>query len=152
MNTSERFTVLSGGTSAEERTARLVDGADEATEGQQRPSLLTDRRFLLAVSGALMAGGVLAIILGWAGASNSTVVEEQVPYLISGGLLGVALALIGAITFFSHWLTVSIRESRTREAARQQDHEELMEALRALAGSLPQPKEPRNGRARSPRS
>ena len=39
-------------------------------------------------------------------------VEAQVPYLISGGLLGVALATIGAITFFAHWLTVLITEVR----------------------------------------
>jgi hypothetical protein len=63
-------------------------------------------------------------------------VEEQVPYLISGGLLGVALATIGALLFFTHWLTVSIKEARSHEAARRQDHEELLEALQALGNAL----------------
>ena len=84
------------------------------TEG--RPSILAHPRFLLGVSAALMAGGVLAILLGWDGAANATVVEAQVPYLVSGGLLGLALATIGGLTFFAHWLTVSIREARAREA------------------------------------
>ena len=43
----------------------------------------------------------------------------------------MALATIGALTLFSHWLTVSIQEARHHEAARRQDHDELMEALRA---------------------
>jgi hypothetical protein len=79
------------------------------------------------------------------------VVEEQVPYLISGGLLGVALVTIGALTLFSHWLTVSIREAREREATRRRDHDELMDALRDLTGALAQ-EETRDGRARGNRA
>jgi hypothetical protein len=67
-----------------------------------------------------------------------------VPYLISGGLLGVALTTVGALTFFTHWLTVSIREAREHEAARRQDHAELVQALRSLA-----PQENSDGGARS---
>jgi hypothetical protein len=44
-------------------------------------------------------------------------------------MLGVALAIIGAVCFFSHWVTVLIREAREHEAARHADHEEMMAAL-----------------------
>ena len=62
-----------------------------------------------------MTTGLSIILLGWFGAARSTIVEEQIPYLISGGLLGVALATIGALTLFAHWLTVLVRENRRQE-------------------------------------
>lgn len=111
--------------------ARLAEGAD--TVAESRRSILGHPQLLLGAAATLMVAGVLAVLLGWAGASRTTYVEEQVPYLISGGLLGVALAIIGALLFFSHWLTVSIKEARAREITRRADHAELMEALRALA-------------------
>jgi len=137
----DRLTVLTGGPSMEERDAKLRDGAEELA-GKRR-SILHHERFLLGVAGTLMTAGLALIILGWVGAAHSTVIEEQVPYLISGGLLGVALAIIGAVCFFSHWITVLIREAREHEAARHEDHKELVAALA---------KAPDEGRARSRRS
>lgn len=136
MTTPERFEVLDGGATPDEREARLADGADALVEDTVRPSILQHSHFLLVVAATLMTLGVTVILIGWAGAANATVVEEQVPYLISGGLLGVALATIGALTLFSHWLTVSIREARQHDAARRHDHDELMQALRSLTGAL----------------
>jgi hypothetical protein len=95
--------------------------------------------------------GLGLILLGWIGAAHSTLIEEQLPYLISGGLLGLALAVIGGLTLFSHWLTVMIREAREREAARQQDHQELMTTLRALTEALTQEEAAANGRSRGGR-
>jgi len=152
MTTSERFTVLDEGPSIEERDARLTEGADELVDERARTSFVGRRHFLLTVAGALMALGVTVILIGWAGASNATVVEEQVPYVISGGLLGLALSTIGALTLFTHWQTQRIREARSQEDARRHDHEELMEALRAIATSLADQEENRNGRARSTKS
>ena len=150
MTDAERFEVLSGGADIEEREIRLVDGADDLEETSRRPSIFGHERFLITVAAALMALGVAIILIGWGGAANATVVEEQVPYLISGGLLGVALTTIGALTLFSHWLTVGIREARAREAARRQDHEELMGALRSLADAME--KEGSGGTARGTRN
>jgi hypothetical protein len=123
--------VLTGGTPIEERQAGLAAGADRLA-GVRR-SLTSNPRFLLTVAASMMTMGVTAILLGWFGAARSTLLEEQVPYLISGGLLGVALATIGALLLFTHWLTVSIRENREHETARRQDHAELVAAIRSLA-------------------
>ena len=128
---AQRLAVLRGGQDPEAREARLDEGAEALSGGDQR-SLLGRDRFLLTVSAALMTLGLAAILLGWIGAARSTLIEEQVPYLISGGLLGVAVAVIGAVTLFAHWLTVLIREAREREVARQRDHQELVAELRAL--------------------
>ena len=115
--------------SAEEREARLAEGADPLARGVR--SIVAHPRFLLIAAATLMTFGVTLIVLGWVGVARSTMIEEQMPYLISGGLLGVALAIMGALTLFTHWLTVSIREARAHEAARRADHAELVEVLRS---------------------
>ena len=148
MTSPERFEVLNGGPPPEERDARLADGADEHLRDEGRRSIVGHPRFLLSVAASLMATGLLVIVLGWVGAANSVLIEEQVPYLISGGLLGLALAVIGALTLFTHWLTVSIRDARDHEAARRRDHVELLNALRSLNEVLAPQEEPRNARAR----
>lgn len=44
----------------------------------------------------LAAVGVIVIIVGWFGVSGEALVAKQLPYLISGGLGGVALVGVGA--------------------------------------------------------
>jgi hypothetical protein len=134
--------------SQEEREARLTAGADDLAN-RSRVSILRHPQFLLWLSVTLMTLGLAFILLGWAGASRSIVVEEQVPYLISGGVLGLALALIGAVTLFAQWLTTLIREEREREAARQRDHVELIAALESLTAATRQ--ESGNGSSRGAR-
>ena len=123
----DRLTVLQGGPSMEDREQKLSEGAENLSG--KKPSILRNERFLLVVAGSLMTAGIALILLGWAGAAHTTVLEEQIPYVISGGLLGVALTIAGALCFFSHWVTVLIRENRQHEAARHTDHAALMAAL-----------------------
>jgi hypothetical protein len=98
------------GPSPEERDARLSDGAS-ALAGRSG-SLLRNPHLLLATSATLMTVGIVCIVLAWIGIARSTMVEEQMSYLVSGGLLGLALTVVGALTFFSHWITVLIRQNR----------------------------------------
>ena len=142
--------VLRGGASADDREARLAEQADDMT-GQDRASVFARDRFLLTVAAASMTLGLSLILLGWAGTSRVTHVEEQVPYLISGGLLGLALAVIGAITLFAHWLTVLIREGRAHEVARREDHAALLAAL-AVLGTPTTKEKDRDDRARRTRA
>ena len=145
---SDDIPVLITGASIDDREQRLADGADELAG--KRTAVLGGPNVLLVAAGGLVTLGLTAILLAWVGASRSTIIEEQVPYLISGGLLGLALAIVGAITYFAHWLTVFGREAREHEAARAQDHDELMEALRELRGA-PSLREEGNGTAGSNR-
>ena len=69
-------------------------------------------RWLLRSGGALMPLGFLLVLLGWAGASHTPLLFEQIPYMISGGLLGVALVFAGGFVYFAYWLTLLVRESR----------------------------------------
>ena len=74
-------------------------------------------QWLLLVGGVLMPLGALLIILGWVGASHTPLPFEQTNYLISGGILGLALVIGGGFVYFAYWQTVRVHESReqTRE-------------------------------------
>ena len=139
--------VLAGGTAIERREEALARGADDLS-GSRR-SFASDSRLLPTVAAAMATMGLTAILLGWFGAARSTLVAEQIPYLISGGLLGLALSVVGALLYFSHWVAVSVREDRQREQARRRDHAELMAALAQLADRTGE--EGSNGRARGTR-
>lgn len=56
-------------------------------------------RRALAVACAVLGAG--AIVIGWIGASDSVYTAQQVPYLISGGLGGLFLMALGAVTWVS---------------------------------------------------
>jgi len=44
----------------------------------------------------LVAAGFLALAIGWYGVSGEVLVAKQLPYLISGGLVGLGLIAVGA--------------------------------------------------------
>ena len=54
-----------------------------------------------ALGVALVVLGVVALIIGWFGVSGTGLVAEQNPYLISGGLGGIALIFIGCTVWQS---------------------------------------------------
>lgn len=106
--------------------ARLSEGVDGLRVGGRRS---VDERTLMVLGGVLVPVGLLVILLGWFGASRTPNVFEQVPYLISGGLLGLALVFLGAFLYFAHWLTRLVQEQRTRSAA-------VVDAVNRLADAL----------------
>jgi hypothetical protein len=69
-------------------------------------------RALLIVGGVLLPLGILLVVLGWLGASRTALVFEQIPYMVSGGLLGLALVFAGGFVYFTYWQTLLVRESR----------------------------------------
>lgn len=100
-------------------------------------------RWLLTVGGVLMPLGAVLVLLGWAGASRTPLVFEQIPYMISGGLLGLAVVFAGGFIYFSYWQTAMVREqraARTELTASLGRIEELLAALPLVVEppSLPQ--------------
>jgi hypothetical protein len=51
-------------------------------------------------------GGAVAIFIGWNGASQTAYPAEQLPYLLSGGLIGMVLFGTGATL----WLSADLRD------------------------------------------
>jgi hypothetical protein len=82
-------------------------------------------RALLVAGGAIGAVGLVVVVLGWYGAAHTITLQEQVPYLISGGLLGLALVFLGGFLYFAYWLTQLVQEQRKQTVA-------LVDALNSL--------------------
>ncbi len=119
-----------------ERLDRLADAATllRSRRGPGGPS----DRWLLVVGGTLMPLGVVLILLGWYGAAQTVLPFEQTPYLISGGILGLALVFGGGFLYFAYWLTLLVRESRS-ERERVAEHQARLERLLVeLAGRVGQ--------------
>jgi hypothetical protein len=59
-----------------------------------------------AAAVALLAGGGLALLLGWLGVSGTVFTFRQIPFLISGGLVGVCLIVVAAAV----WVSADLRD------------------------------------------
>lgn len=74
--------------------------------------------------------GFAAIFFGWNGAAGKNVSMAQFPYLISGGVTGIALVIIGAAML----IIQNAREDRARLEAVLERVAAAMEASSATAG------------------
>jgi hypothetical protein len=79
----------------------------------------------LALFAGVVLAGFLAIGFGWRVAARTLFVPAQVPALISGGLAGVALVLIGAAL-------VSVQVERRSNALERAQTEDLLDEASAL--------------------
>lgn len=78
---------------------------------------------------AIATIGFALLAITWGAVADETDVALQVPYLVSGGLTGLALVLVG--------LTVVSVAARRRDAAlREQQNLLLADALRELSAAL----------------
>ena len=76
----------------------------------------------------LSAAGFLLIVLGWNGAAGKDFIQGQFPYVISGGIAGVALVAAG--------LTLAlVQELRKQHADQLAKIDELIEAVAAGSGA-----------------
>src|SRR5690349_19092418 len=65
------------------------------------------------VAGPLFALlGAVALFLGWYGVSGTPVPAKQLPYLVSGGLTGVALVVLAAAFFATEDVRRQLTELR----------------------------------------
>jgi hypothetical protein len=81
---------------------------------------------LFTAGALLMPAGIVAIMLGWYGSAHTKYQYNQLPYVVSGGLLGLGLVFIGGFLYFGAW--VARVASDQRESTRQ-----LADALGALS-------------------
>lgn len=100
---------------ADERHERFLDGVQQLRVGST--SSLLSERLLLLLAGIIAPLGLILVVLGWWGASNTPYDFEQVPYLISGGLLGLGFVFLGSFFYFAHWLTQLVKEHREQSQA-----------------------------------
>ena len=72
---------------------------------------------MLYVGGGLALAGLIVVLLGWYGAAHNVNLPEQVPYVISGGLLGLALVFLGGFCYFAYWVTRLVQEQQRQTDA-----------------------------------
>lgn len=110
-----------------------VDRLGEAVSRLRGGRRIDVDRAQLIGGGVLAALGLVAIILGWYGAANTGFEFEQLPYLISGGLLGVALCFLGGFVYFAYWVTKLVRESRAQSERAAQILDQIAVSLNGTA-------------------
>ena len=91
-------------------TASRASAKAKRSDGAARTFVRANARVLAAA--LLLVAGIIIVLLGWYGAANTNILTEQVPYLISGGLLGMALIIVSAVVGSSASLERENRELR----------------------------------------
>jgi hypothetical protein len=105
---------------------------------------------VLAVT--FVVAGAIALLVGWLGISGTALSYKQVPYIVSGGLLGVVLVGIGLTLYLSadlrdEWRKLDSIEDTLREALDRLDATEvpapapLVTARKPRATRAPRPAE-----------
>lgn len=80
---------------------------------------------MAAAAALLLPLGLVLVVLSWWGAARTPFLFEQVPYLISGGLLGLGLVVTGGFVLFGSWIARTSREQQALTL-------ELIEAVRSV--------------------
>jgi hypothetical protein len=73
---------------------------------------------------ALVIIGAVALIVGWLGVSGTGLAAAQIPYLVSGGLGGVVLIVMGCTT----WVSADLHDEWRRLDAIEERLEQLTSA------------------------
>jgi hypothetical protein len=82
------------------------------------------------IAGALLIPlGVVFILLGWYGAAHARVVQQQIPYMVSGSFIGLGCMIVGGLLFFGHWLYRIYDQADLH-------HEEQQRLLETIAAAL----------------
>lgn len=105
-----------------EKLAALKTGT--ASAGPRTVDQVMERAALI-----MIPVGLGLILLGWRGTSQTPWLFEQIPYLISGAVLGAALLIGGGMAYLASWLSRSI-------AARRQDQLMVVESFAALQAEV----------------
>src|SRR5438874_12642097 len=61
-----------------------------------------------------VVAGCIALGFGWAGAARRSCVDCQIPYLISGGAVGLGLIVIGSVLFIVAQMRVAQESFRSQ--------------------------------------
>ena len=82
------------------------------------------------IAGALLIPlGVVFILLGWYGAAHARVVQQQIPYMVSGSFIGLGCMVVGGFLFWGHWLYRIYDQADLH-------HEEQQRLLETIAAAL----------------
>jgi hypothetical protein len=81
--------------------------------------------------------GVIAVFLGYLGTSRTEYIAKQIPFLISGGIVGLMLLTVAAVL----WISADLRDEwramcKQSEAIRAEQNERRTELRDFIAGEI----------------
>jgi hypothetical protein len=110
-----------------------VTTADPFARAAPRTSLRDRLRVpdqaMAAAAAILLPLGLVCVVLSWWGAARTPYLFEQVPYLISGGLLGLGLVVTGGFVLFGSWVSRTAQQQQALTL-------ELIEAVREVRDEM----------------
>jgi hypothetical protein len=91
----------------------------------------------VVVGSILIPLGLVIILIGWYGSAHARVVQQQIPYLVSGGFIGLGCMVVGGLLYWGHWL---YRQYDQAELHHEEQRILLETLIRTVAsGSVPGP-------------
>ena len=122
-------TPVDGPTPVPTRLQRLAASVEKSRRNRSD----RDVRKLMSVVGMVALGaGFVVIIAGWYGAAHSPYLYQEIPYVISGGLLGLALVIAGGVLIRSAWSLRQVEEERRNAVAIVRAVDRLERTLRQI--------------------
>jgi hypothetical protein len=110
-----------------------ADGGGRREDHTQKPpreGKLDLRNSWQVVAGSILIPlGVVLILIGWYGAAHARVVQQQIPYMVSGSFIGLGCMVVGGFLFWGHWLYRLYDQADLH-------HEESQQLLELIAASL----------------
>jgi hypothetical protein len=116
--------LIAAGPPADRRRVRR-GGGDEAGTFDLRNS------WQVIVGSLLIPLGVVFILLAWYGAAHAKVIQQQIPYMVSGSFAGLGCLFVGGMLFWGHWLYRVYDQADLHHREQQELLETLISALAA---------------------
>jgi hypothetical protein len=112
----------------EARRARFRDAVARLSERAQSTELL---RMLLLPGAFAVVAGFCFMFFGWWGAARTARQIEQLPYLISGGFIGLALVFVGGLLLAcAFWMSMLQKFTQDAEERLEQRAQEIADRRR----------------------
>lgn len=119
-------------------SATAVDRLESGVADLHVPEPNADaERLLMKLGVGLPVVGVVLIIIGWFNASGTAFVADQIPMLISGGILGMGLITVGLGLFVRFSLARLLRFWMARLVVEQQAQtDRMVDALERIEAAV----------------
>ncbi|HWD52078.1 MAG TPA: hypothetical protein VG412_06740 [Acidimicrobiales bacterium] len=98
-------------------------------DGEDRGSYDLRNAWQVVAGSILIPLGVVFILLGWYGSAHARVVQQQIPYLVSGAFIGLGCMVVGGLLYWGHWLYRLYDQKELH-------HEEELQVLHDLVKTL----------------
>jgi cell division protein FtsX len=149
------LTVTIDSTTAEAATARRLRFRQAVSDLVSQAESQDLLRWILLPGALAVVLGFVLMLFGWVGAARTFREIEQIPYLISGGLVGLGMVFLGALLLASAFWTALLKKFQEEADERNRAHlralEDRLDRLFIAATAEGSPARPRSGPRRPPK-